>query len=223
MQNAAIPLLIALALHLIPNPAQATVFAEPDAEKLYYYPYAEESNGTLFQVGNNDISVTHLGIWDRDGDGLNLSYDVALFCWCNHTPLAQTIIPSGTTAPLESGSRWVSINPVQLQAGGYYVIAAYRPDSGDIYDSFTWLLNEEATWGPGITPLDDLYDVSSSLILPESEEAYDAIIGANFQYTIISTPDTGSTLALLSLGLLAISTPALRKTAPTSFRPPSTI
>jgi hypothetical protein len=209
-------LLTALTPLLTPTPTHAITFAEPSAETLYYYPYVHESLGTLFQVGDQDIQVSRLGLWDQNGDGLNLSYDLALFCWCNETPLAQTTIPSGTTAPLEDGSRWVNINPVQLQAGGYYVIAAYRPDAGEVYDPFTWLYTNEISWGEGITPLDDLYSVSDSLILPTGDEECDSIIGANFQYNIVSTPDSGSTLALLALALCITRLRSPKSNAPSA-------
>jgi hypothetical protein len=216
MQKIALTLLACLTPLLTPNPTQASIFAQPDAPTLYGYPYVGESIGTLFQVGPNDISVTQLGIWDSLGDGLQLSYEVALFCYCNETPLTQTTIPSGTTATLEGGSRWSPITPVQLQAGGYYVIAAYRPNSDEIYDPFIWLELGEATWGPGVIPLDELYDASDSLILPLTDEAYDGIVGANFQYNIIPTPDTGSTLALLTLALLTTRLRSQNSNAPTS-------
>ncbi len=92
--------------------------------------------GWTFTLGS-DITVTSLGLYDSGEDGLANAHDIGI--WNNSgTLLTSTTIPSGTSATLNAGYRYVSITPVVLSAGQTYVVGAFYPvGSGDkfIYNS----------------------------------------------------------------------------------------
>jgi hypothetical protein len=83
------------------------------------------------------IQVTGLGLYDAaritdggfPGDGLAESHTIAIWSVTTpSTPLLTAALPSGTTAPINSGFRYVDTAPFTLSAGLHYVIAARYAD-----------------------------------------------------------------------------------------------
>jgi hypothetical protein len=88
------------------------------------------SVGCGFVVGDDqDRLVTHLGFYDRDGDGLNLDHHVALY-EAGEKPedvalIASAKVPWGRSAIFQDGYRWVELpEPSTLEAGGRYILVA---------------------------------------------------------------------------------------------------
>ena len=80
--------------------------------------------GTPFKVGPEGVTVTALGFFDKDGDGLSTAHQVGLYA-LDAALQGQVTIPSGTGAPLQDGVRWVTLNvPVQLSPNTQYMLAA---------------------------------------------------------------------------------------------------
>ncbi len=161
--------------------ATGEVFATFAAPEVFDYPYEQETVGTLFQVGDESIWVTHLGIWDQDEDGLTASYRVGVFSATTSLLLFDAVVPSGTAAPLVSGTRWVEVSPFLLESGLEYVVATYRPVAADV---FPHVYTDEAVFGSAVTPLEDVYEISAGLIYPTGIEECDAILGPSFQYAL---------------------------------------
>lgn len=157
----------------------ATVVSTLSEAEIYDYPYEQETVGTLFRVGDESIWVTHLGIWDQDEDGLTASYRVGVFSATTMLLLFDAVVPSGTEARLEAGTRWVEVSPFFLESGLEYVVATYRPLAVDV---FPHLFTDEGVFGPEITPLEDVYEISAGLMYPTGIEECDAILGPSFQY-----------------------------------------
>lgn len=139
------------------------------------YEWDGETVGTQFRT-TSAIAVCALGIWDQNSDGLSNSYDVYLWDMSANL-LAQATVASGTAARLQDGSRWADlVTPVQLAGNTSYVVAAYRPNSADL---FPWVFANEVTLSTGIAE-DDRWNGGVSF--PFFSEYKDAVIGANFQY-----------------------------------------
>ena len=98
---------------------------------------AQDSSGGVvishgFTVGDTDLFVTDLGVWDQFQDGLNFSYSVGIFDLGGL--IFSTDIQSGTTSELIGEFRYESINTVVLESANEYVLAAfYSQNTDDIY------------------------------------------------------------------------------------------
>ncbi|HEY1128874.1 MAG TPA: DUF4082 domain-containing protein [Roseateles sp.] len=78
--------------------------------------------GWSFTV-NSDITVTALGVFDADQDGLAERHAVGLWS-SGGTLLASTIIGAGTADPLTAQFRYSGITALTLTAGETYTIGA---------------------------------------------------------------------------------------------------
>jgi hypothetical protein len=72
---------------------------------------------------NDELSLTHLGFFDAQGDGLDVSHRVGLWT-ADGDLLAEAYVPSGTDASLLDGYRYVEIGSLALHAGQTYIIGA---------------------------------------------------------------------------------------------------
>jgi hypothetical protein len=120
----------ALALLLLgPSPAQATsqpMFAgynTGDGPGGY-------SLGTRFTTGTDFVSVSKLGFFDRDQDGLASSHQVALYDSSN-SQVAYAVIPAGTAGELIGDFRYVALGSALLLSPNttYTLMAAVNGDS----------------------------------------------------------------------------------------------
>jgi hypothetical protein len=80
--------------------------------------------GWTLQVGDVDIELLSLGVFDKGGNGLNTSHGVGIWTDAG-TLLRQTTIPAGTAAGLVDGYRYESVAALTLTAGQKYRLGAY--------------------------------------------------------------------------------------------------
>jgi hypothetical protein len=80
-------------------------------------------------------TLTHLGVYDHDQDGLSMEIPVGLWDVTTQQLIVSTTVSSGTGDPLFGSCRQhVLDTPVVLQAGKRYAVAALYPsDSSDFY------------------------------------------------------------------------------------------
>ncbi len=77
------------------------------------------------------IEVTELGIWDTDGNGLDVETPIAIWDAAGKVVISAQL-PAGTEARLVDRFRYVKIKPIALEPGQRYVIAAlYTPQTKD--------------------------------------------------------------------------------------------
>lgn len=80
---------------------------------------------------DEDVLLTHLGFFDAENDGLQVSHPVGVFELSSTNPVegrlvAEVIIPYGTSAFLEEGYRWIALtDEVKLKAGKSYLLGAH--------------------------------------------------------------------------------------------------
>lgn len=197
-----------LAVIAIANTAHGAAIAVTD-------PGTAPFDGGSFTLGwqftaNQDITVTDLGIYDDNGDGLAGQADIAIFTNAG-VALVNTSLSAGAGTPLIDGFRYGSVAPTALTAGTTYVIASYLDDTYLDFDpSFSPVFSVD----PAIT-LDNVarYLGAGSLVFPTESSLSDrAYVGPNFLFAAVAVPEPG-TLALFGLGLAGLAAARRRKAA----------
>jgi hypothetical protein len=139
--------------------------------------------GFEFQV-NAPINVTQLGAFDDSQDGLNENHDVGIWNSVGVLQVSATVA-AGTVDPLTNQFRYVSVAPVTLGAGTYY-IGALWVDGAD-YNTFPDGANSGFATAPQITFVSDSYVAGGALADPTNLLAGGpAYFGPNFQFVASS-------------------------------------
>lgn len=79
--------------------------------------------GTQFSVGNLGVTVGSLGLFDKDGDGLERAEEVGIFDSSKNL-LGSVNLKSGTGSLFHDGTRWENLTtPIALAANTTYFLA----------------------------------------------------------------------------------------------------
>jgi hypothetical protein len=173
------------------------------------------SLGTTFTVGAANEFVLALGVFDGPngmngsiGDGLQSSTPVGLFD-SSGTLLASTTIPSGTTATLLNGFRYLPITPVNLLSGNTYTLAAYYSSSDpDVLHDQGGSPSTSSDFTNYLGAFTGSNTVGS-LSFPTGHTNGTAYVGPNFQYSS-TVPEPMTSLMVLS-GLSVLAARVLRR------------
>jgi hypothetical protein len=205
-----IPVIAALfaALTLIPN-----LHAQPlvNVETLVSGNYGADGSifgdtiGYSFTVKSSPLSVTKLGVFDYQTNGLSKTNFVGL--WDNTgVLLASVTIGRRTSAPLIGAFRWVDLSvPVMLEALSTYRIGAMA-DGGEVY--YSGRIPEGQFSGTSETTnvvfngtvRNNSFDTFS---YPRtSPSAGFAVIGPNATFDVVPEPSTYALLAMTAAGAL---------------------
>jgi len=168
---------------------------------------------------NEELSLTHLGFFDADGDGLEVSHRIGL--WTSDGQLlAEAFMPSGTGASLLDGYRYVEVEPLALHPDQTYVIGAtavWKEPHGNgllIFDTYP-CYNVE----PASLVIDDNLTLTSfrrfvdgngglpplppgELHYPSSQFPEGYFLAPNFAFTVVPEPGSLSMLSALLVALL---------------------
>src|SRR5205809_4323290 len=101
---------LALALLLLaPKIAFAAAIAAISCAAGSFDNFANDTTGFRFTVGSLDISVSALGFYDQELDGLTDPHTVAIFDVPTRLQVASATIPSGVVGILEGGFRYIAL------------------------------------------------------------------------------------------------------------------
>jgi len=157
--------------------------------------------GETFTVGTNAISVTSLGIWDDQQNGLAESHLITIWNGAG-TALGSATVPLGTAGPLLGQYRYTNLlSPFTLTANTTYTIGAFDTTTLDGNPTFIPLGNitsaSGVTYGAPRNGSGNAFPAGNGFALGN-------ILSANFQFTTISaaTPEPGN-VALFGALLMA--------------------
>lgn len=159
---------------------------------------APTNHGWRF-TADEDITLTTLGLWDDDDDGMDIEHPIGIWEFSSGTLLASGVIHAGTGDLLIDHFRYIDVPDVDLAAGVDYVLGFHTASSNSdkmVYGGplIDWVVD------PAITYLDARYGGSPSLAMPgPSVTTTYYRFGPNFQFV----PEPG-TLSLLLIGGLAL-------------------
>jgi hypothetical protein len=139
---------------------------------------AEESD--TFEIGceftlSFPITITELGVYDLNGDGLAVNSIVSIWNTLDHRVIVSAEIVAGTEAALINDFRYVNIPDTRLQPGTY-IMSAFSPGEGYGMNS-----GITATTGSGINLNAGVFNTYHEY--PENYNYSFAFFGANFLYT----------------------------------------
>jgi hypothetical protein len=158
--------------------------------------------GWKFTV-NADIQLTALGVYDKDANGLQISYPVGI--WDEQgAMMASLVVPSGSAAPLSGGFRYmpftglVFLSPGQTYTIGYFAASIASNDQmihQNGFNTLNPLINQVGAAFVTSTP-------SAGLMMPDSPfNGFDQWIGPGFQFVAIPAP---SALCCLAAGFMFV-------------------
>ena len=170
--------------------------------------------GYAFTVKQDPLSVHRLGVNDVGGDGLD-SMNIIGIWGEGGSLLATAILPSGRSAPLESGFRWFDLStPVLLSANTTYRLGVQANletrASGFVTDPISPYVNlvgavrnnqQQNFTYPGSAPFSG-----------------QAIVGPNMAFTVVPEPSIAHLVASTAIALFAFR--FLKRVMPRQRRAP---
>jgi hypothetical protein len=144
------------------------------------------------------VTVTQLGFYDFNGDGLVANHEVAIWN-ASQSQLVSGVVTNGD--PLDQGFRWVSVSPVTLAAGTYRIGAEVAVDGTNVDDIYYTGTTTRTTASP-VTYAGGVYALGGFLYPDSSGTTDNGRFGPNFQFNAVPLPGA---VWLLSTGLLGLA------------------
>jgi hypothetical protein len=181
--------------------ASAGTLALTSVEGTHFTSGGDQLYGWIFSV-NTPITVTSLGVYDENSDGLSISHDVGIYRQSDQLLLGSTTVPSGTAGTLLDTFRFESVSPFSLATGTYVIVMTMPQGTSDLQvaDATTFTTASEITY------INSAFDSGSALAFPNpafNGAFAPGMFGPNFTFSDSSVPEP-STYSALGLGLTAL-------------------
>lgn len=166
------------------------------------WPVAGSNHGWKFTV-SGEITLTHLGLYDRGANGFEIDHPIGLWRLSDSALLASGTMSAGTVDTALNDFRYIDVLDVDLSVGVDYVIGYYS-DSGLADRNI--LKADDLQVNPAIDIVVRRWDIAGQFQMPANVYEWDPYggepyapdcFGPNFQFI----PEPG-TILLLSLGCL---------------------
>lgn len=145
---------------------------------------------------SSPVTVTSLGFYDFDDDGLVNDHDVSIWDSSANVVVSASVTTSGWS---DAGYFWESVTPVTLSAGTYRIGAAIYGDDYYYSGASSVITATPVTYSGGV------YAVGS-FDYPDNLSSNNGRFGPNFTFTAVPEP---ATMLLLGTGLAVLT--ALRR------------
>jgi hypothetical protein len=161
------------------------------------YPYVSNSFPNI--VGwefalSSPVTVTSLGFYDYDDDGLMNDHDVSIWDSSANVVVSASVTNSGLS---DAGYVWESVTPVTLSAGTYRIGAAIYGDDYYYSGASSVITETPVTYFGGVYAVGGFY-------YPENLSSNNGRFGPNFTITAVPEPGTMLLLATGVAGLMAL-------------------
>ncbi len=196
LHRVVVRLVIVIATFAVAVPARAQMLFN---DSVGFANILSDTVGYSFTVNNQPLSAHRLGVYDYLGDGLSTMNIVGL--WREGgTLLASAILPSGKSAPLESGFRWFDLStPVLLDANTTYRLGSQAFQEMHSSGFVTGPISPDITLVGAVRNNQQL-----NFTYPGSAPfSGQAIVGPNMAYSVVPEPSTLALVVAAAIALIA--------------------
>jgi hypothetical protein len=177
-----------------------TLFSDPGGFFIDTGLFSASTVGASFTVGSQAVTVTALGVYDSNQDGLLESHSVGI--WSSGSLIANAVVPAGTGATLQGSYRYVGITTLTLSANTTYRIGAFFDAPTTPYDPIGTL----GTWSfdPAFSAAVPYYYSGDPSTFQEPTTGYAAseLWAANMLFSPV--PEPSSLILTAASGLLIL-------------------
>jgi hypothetical protein len=154
-----------------------------------------------FVTTTQPVSITHIGIWDRGGDGLTESHGFRIYDEDNGVDLLNTVFPAASGVLMDK-FRYIDVPDIAVPANRNLIVLAHEPNLlGENSDLHTYNLND-VVFDPRFTFRSAAYENGAGIntTFPSSQSSL--LAGPNLLFAI---PEPASVIiaavGFMSLGL----------------------
>lgn len=155
----------------------------------------DTTHGWTFTIGGAPISVTHLGFFDAELNGLADDHRIGIWD-SSGTLVVEGTVPAGTVGTMAGAYAFTTVPPAVLSPSETYFIGGLTPTTSDTVIAFA----QPQTYASEITYLAPSYSLTGGFTAPSTTYGTGhGVFGPNFQFTPVPEPHQYGTAISLAL------------------------